>query len=86
MSRISLAAHVVGEVVGGGSAEAGGDDHLVVSAVESDEPDLPGGTAFAAGAAVVDFDDRNLRPCSFTPRKGHDLRQLPAATAPQLRH
>ncbi len=50
----------VAEVVGGGPAEADGDDGLVVSAAEPDEPDVPGGPPAAAGAAVVDLDEQRL--------------------------
>ncbi len=40
---------------GGWAAESDGHDRVVGAAAESDELDLPGGAAAAAGRAVIDF-------------------------------
>ena len=48
------------QVVRGGLAEADGDDGLLRTAPEPDQPDVTGTPAPAAGAAVVDFDDEGL--------------------------
>ncbi|MGH3571852.1 MAG: hypothetical protein ACRDUW_08500, partial [Pseudonocardiaceae bacterium] len=44
---------LVGDVFGGGSGEAGGDDDGAVSAAKPDEPDSVVGSALGAGGAVV---------------------------------
>ena len=49
-------ADLSGEVFGGGAAEADGEGDVVAAAAESDQPDLSGGSAAAAGRAVIDFD------------------------------
>src|SRR5664280_1891126 len=53
-------ANLGGQVVRGGLAEADGDDGLLRTGPEPDQPDVTGGPAPAAGAAVVDFDDEGL--------------------------
>jgi len=49
-------ADLAGEVFGGGTPEADGEGDVVATAAESDEPDVPGGSAAAAGGAGVDLD------------------------------
>ena len=46
----------MGEVFGGGSGQAGGDDDGAVSAAKPDEPDSAVGSALGAGGAVVGLD------------------------------
>src|SRR5664280_642215 len=47
-------ANLAGKVVGRGLAEANSEDGLVGAAPQPDQPDLAGGAALAAGAAVID--------------------------------
>jgi hypothetical protein len=49
-------ADLSGEMLGGGAAEPDGEGDVVAAAAEPDQPDLSGGSAAAAGRAVVDFD------------------------------
>src|SRR5664280_2608530 len=53
-------ANLAGKVVGRGLAEANSEDGLVGAAPQPDQPDLAGGAALAAGAAVIAFDDEGL--------------------------
>ena len=49
-------ADLAGEVFGGGSAEADGDDGLMVAAAYPHKPTVAGGPSAAVDGAVVAFD------------------------------
>ena len=60
VERVYQLVDLVGEVLGGRSGEAGGDDDGVVVAAEADEPDPAWELPLGAGGAVVDLGVQRL--------------------------